>query len=145
MPDPNPNEALDQLNATTRETLHYSRRRFLGTWLALASLAILTAVALWVAVDTAHTQNQVVHLSASNASHKAKTAQESSDQIVLYLQGKQGIPGVPGANGKDGAPGQPGSVPSELPTRTGGTEGRQGRIRFGRDSRACGSSRTARP
>ena len=123
---PDANELLDEINRNTHQTLKYSRRRFLGTWLAVALMSILIALALWLSVNTAHRQNQTAHLTASSAKETAKGAQESTDQIVLYLQGKQGLPGVPGANGKNGAPGQPGSVPSELPPGPKGDTGARG-------------------
>ena len=129
-----PNALLDEIARNQRQVLKYSRHRFLGTWLAVALMSILIALALWLSVDTAHRQNQTAHLTASSAKQQAKGAQESSDQIVLYLQGKQGIPGVPGANGKPGTPGQPGSVPADLPPGPAGPKGDRG---------ATGSSGTA--
>jgi hypothetical protein len=108
---PDQNDLLDQIAAQTRKALQYSRRRFLATWFFGCLLALMTAIALWVSIATAAHQNDTAKLAAAQANHKAKGAQDSSDQIVLYLQGKQGIPGVPGANGQDGAPGQPGTNP----------------------------------
>ena len=131
MPDPNTpppslNTLLDQIGVQGKRALRYSRTRFLGTWFAIAVLAMLTGFALLLAEQTANRQDDAARALSANASHKAKTAQESTDQIVLYLQGKQGIPGVPGANGQDGAPGQPGSIPSELPPGPRGPQGHPG-------------------
>lgn len=39
---------FDELGIQGRQTLRYVRARFLGTWLALALLALLTGLALWV-------------------------------------------------------------------------------------------------
>ncbi len=144
---PDPNDLLDEINRNTRQTLKYSRRRFLGTWLAVALMSILIALALWLSVTTAHRQNQTAHLTASSAKQKATTAQESSDQIVLYLQGKQGLPGVPGANGKDGNAGNNpdrGAVrPAARPQRATFRRHRRGRApsRSVRFRRASGTPR----
>lgn len=125
-PKPNPDELLDQIHTMTSQTLHYSRARFLATWLAVALLACLTSLALVIAANTARRQNDAVQVSADSAKVTADTAVASNEEIVKYLKGEQGIPGVPGANGKDGAPGQPGSVPSELPPGPAGPKGEKG-------------------
>src|SRR5437763_12564456 len=123
MPDVDVDKTLGEIAGVTRQTLRYSRARFLATWLAVALLATLTGAALFLAARTAKRQNDAVHVTASSARHQATDAQDSSDQIVLYLQGKQGLPGVPGANGQDGAPGQPGSNPANLPPGPAGPKG----------------------
>ena len=97
---------LDELG---RKPLDYSRRRFLGTWLALGTLAILTGVALTLAIRNADTNLEQTDDIARVAQSTADGAQESTDDVVRFLRGEQGIPGVPGANGEDGTPGQPGA------------------------------------
>jgi hypothetical protein len=127
VPDPKPEDLpnlLDQIGYQTKQSLHYSRRRFLGTWLVVAILAILTSVSLIVAVNTAYRQNKQTHTVAVNASDTADSAQANTEKIFLYLEGKQGIPGVPGANGKDGTPGLPSSTPG--PQGAKGAKGAKG-------------------
>ena len=106
---PTPDELAGELASSSARTLRYARDRFLGTWLALALLALGVAI-LFLAwrgqSDTDHEQSRDI---AELADEKAVAAQQSSDQVVDYLQGEQGIPGVPGANGEPGTPGQPGS------------------------------------
>jgi len=100
-----------QISEQNEEVLGYSRKRFLGTWLAIALLAIMICVLAATSLKSASTnldQNEdiarVAHLSAEKAN-------QSTDDITAYLRGEQGIPGVPGANGVDGTPGQPSSQP----------------------------------
>ena len=106
-----PNTLLDRFDEQNRQALQYGRHRFLWTWLAVGLLAMLTAVALEVAIRTAHRQNESVKVTASDASATADSAQASNDEVVKYLKGEQGIPGVPGANGTTGSPGLPSSEP----------------------------------
>lgn len=120
---PDSDELLAQLLDNTTRTLRYSRRRFLGTWLAVALLASITGLALWIAIETAHRANDAVQLSAANAGDTATTAKASTDEIYRYLKGETGLPGVPGANGKDGAPGQPGTNPPPGPPGPAGPKG----------------------
>ena len=97
---------LTQANAAA---LHYARSRLLGTWFALALLALGVAI-LFLAwreqSDTDHEQSRDI---AELADDKATEAEQGHDEVVSYLRGEQGIPGVPGADGDEGSPGQPGS------------------------------------
>ena len=104
-------ELLAEISENTRRTLHYSRARFLATWLVVALLAMLTGVAIILANNAAETNLKQTDDIARVANHTAKTASAQSDQTVAYLRGETGIPGVPGANGKNGSPGQPSSEP----------------------------------
>jgi hypothetical protein len=109
---------LEEVKRGNKATLRYSRSRLLGTWLAVALLALLTCLALVAANRQAETNlkqtDDIAHLANANASE----ANQDTDDITAYLKGDQGIPGVPGANGQDGAPGLPSSEP--------GPPGRQG-------------------
>ena len=108
---PTTDELLKQISENTRDALHYARMRFLGTWLVVALLAMLTAVALIVASEASKTNTKQATDIAKVSSDTADAAKAQSDQTVAYLRGEQGIPGVPGANGKNGSPGQPSSEP----------------------------------
>lgn len=134
---PESNEIIDQIAEQNQRTLHYSRSKFLGTWFVVAILAVLTSIALIIAVNTAHRQNSATHEVALSADTTANAAKDSTENIILYLQGKQGIPGVPGANGKDGSPGQPSSQPGPQ-----GPKGEKGAIG---SSGSVGSSGPAGP
>ena len=106
--------ARRRINRNTHQTLKYSPAGgFLGTWLAVALMSILSS--RWrcgCLVNTAHRHEP------DRAPHRelqprrlAKGAQESSDQIVLlHSRASRASPASRGANGKNGAPGQPGSV-----------------------------------
>lgn len=107
----NADELLEQISNNTALALRYSRLRFLGTWIVIALLAILTAIALSLAIHSAGTNLQQTDDIARVADDNAQAAKESTDDVVKYLKGEQGIPGVPGANGVDGTPGQPSSEP----------------------------------
>ena len=95
----------------SKETLRYSRERFLGTWLALSLLALLAGLALWLSIDTAREQDDQTEEVAMQASETADGAQQSSEEIVSYMQGDSGLPGVPGEDGQEGEPGLPSSEP----------------------------------
>lgn len=101
-------QLTDQLQKGNKQTLHYSRSRFLMTWLALGLLAILIGITMLVALRQADTNLQQTDDIARVANTTADAAVEDTDQIVAYMRGEQGIPGVPGANGVDGSPGLPG-------------------------------------
>jgi hypothetical protein len=124
-PDPPP-DPLQQLAALNKQVLRYSRHRFLGTWLALGCLALLTCAALLLAGRVARDQTDAAQLAADHAHKTASSANDKSNDIYLYLRGERGLPGVPGANGKDGAPGQPGSNPAALPPGPAGPKGAKG-------------------
>jgi Collagen triple helix repeat (20 copies) len=109
---------LEEIRKGNRATLHYSRSRLLGTWLAVALLAILTCIALIALDNNAATDLKQTDDIAQLANSTANQADADTDDITAYLRGEQGIPGVPGANGVDGTPGQPSSEP--------GPPGRQG-------------------
>ena len=119
-----PDELLGRVTEGNESTLRYSRQRFLGTWLALAGLALLASLALWLGIDASHQAEQL----ADQADVKASDAQQSTDDVVKFLRGEQGIPGVPGADGEDGTPGQPGSAGSGAagPSGQQGDRGPQG-------------------
>ena len=108
---PTTNELLKQISDNTQAALRYARMRFLGTWLAVGLLALLTCIALLLASENAKTNLKQTNDIANVAHDTADEARAQSDQTVAYLRGEQGIPGVPGANGKDGTPGQPSSTP----------------------------------
>src|SRR5262245_58191333 len=108
-------KVYEQLEASHRSTLGYSRRRFLWTWLAVALLAILVALAVWLSVETAKRQNATTTDLANTADNSAGRANDKTNNVYLYLRGERGLPGVPGADGKPGTPGQPGSNPALLP------------------------------
>ena len=91
----------------TRESLHYSRHRFLWTWLALGLLAFATGVLFLLADRQQDVNNDQAEDIAMLADDKATKAQNQTDDVVKYLQGEQGIPGVPGADGEVGSPGLP--------------------------------------
>ena len=114
-------ELLEQISANTRETLRYARLRFLGTWLCLGLLAMLTGLAIVLATETAKTNLEQTNDIARVSSDTADAAKKQSEDTVAYLRGEQGIPGVPGANGKNGTPGQPSSEPGPK-----GEPGREG-------------------
>ena len=104
-------DIYEQVSQQNEEVLGYSRKRFLGTWLAIALLAILICLLALTSLRTASTnldQNEDI---ARVANKTADEASASTDDITAYLRGEQGIPGVPGANGADGTPGQPSSEP----------------------------------
>lgn len=117
-------QILEQISKNTRDALRYSRMRFLSTWIAVALLAILTAIALNLAIGSAQTNLEQTDDIARVSADTADAAKEQSDQTVAYLRGEQGIPGVPGANGQDGTPGQPSSEPG--PQGEPGPAGEQG-------------------
>ena len=128
-----PDELLTQIQDNTRRALWYARSRFLGTWTAVALLALLTGVALTVAGRSAKTNLQqtediarVADTTADQAATTAEGAAESNEQVVAFLRGEQGIPGVPGANGQDGTPGQPGSAGNLGPPGPAGEQGEPG-------------------
>ena len=109
MTDP---DLLEEISQNTREALHYARMRFLGTWVVVALLAILTGLAITLTVETAKTNLKQTDDIARVSSTTADAAKKQSEDTVAYLKGEQGIPGVPGANGQDGTPGQPSSQPA---------------------------------
>jgi Collagen triple helix repeat (20 copies) len=104
-------ELLTRQDQQNKRVLRYMRYRLLGTWLAVALLAILTCAALVALGENARTDLEQTDDIAVLASDTADAAKEQSDNTVAYLRGDQGIPGVPGANGVDGTPGQPSSEP----------------------------------
>ena len=84
---PDQNELLDQIASQTKKSLQYSRRRFLGTWFFGCLLSLMTAVALWIAIETASTQSDHAKLAAAEANHKAKGAQiDRPDRAVPARQ-----------------------------------------------------------
>src|SRR6478672_10391683 len=108
---------LEEIGKQGKATLHYSRTRLLATWLAIGLLAMLTGIALWLAIENASTNLEQTDDIAKVANKTADSAKKQSDQTVAYMKGEQGIPGVPGSNGVDGTPGLPGG---------GGAPGEQG-------------------
>jgi len=124
---------LEEMKKGNAQALRYSRIRILGTWLALAFLAILTSLALILATRNAETNlkqtddiAKLAHHTANQADATADKADASTDDITAYLRGEQGLPGVPGANGQDGTPGQPGSEGSLGPRGPQGDQGEPG-------------------
>ena len=116
-----PDDLANRIDAQARRTLEYGRHRFLWTWLAVALLAVLTAIALEVSVNTAKRQSDTISDTADTASEQASAAQASTEEVQKYLKGEQGIPGVPGTDGKTGTPGLPSSTPG--PTGKAGPPG----------------------
>ena len=108
-----PDDLAGEFERSTRRTLHYSRHRFLWTWLALGLLAFATGVLFLVADRQGDIDDEQTLEIAELADDKAVAAQESSDEVVSFLRGEQGIPGVPGADGEEGTPGQPGEGAGE--------------------------------
>ena len=102
---------IERAKQGNKQTLRYSRSRFLMTWLGIALLALLTSVALLVAIRASTTNFEQTQDIARVADTTATAAAEDTDDVVAYLRGEQGIPGVPGADGVDGTPGQPSSEP----------------------------------
>ena len=119
-------QLADQIQHGNKQVLHYSRSRLLATWLAVALLAILTSVALILALRNADTNLEQTDDIARVASTTADQAQADTDDITAYLRGEQGIPGVPGANGVDGTPGLPGGSGEPGPTGDRGDTGSAG-------------------
>ena len=117
MEDEKPKTVDDLFKEISRQgtqTLRYTRMRLLGTWMAIALLAVLTAVTLIATDRNAQTdldQTEEIAVLASNnadaATVDANQATADTDEITAYLRGEQGIPGVPGENGEDGSPGLP--------------------------------------
>ena len=102
---------LEEVKKGNKATLRYSRTRLLGTWLAVALLAILTCLALIALDRNAETDLKQTDEIAQLASADAEEASQSTDDITAYLRGEQGIPGVPGESGESGTPGLPSSEP----------------------------------
>jgi type II secretory pathway pseudopilin PulG len=102
-----PDDLLEQISDNTRQALRYARLRFLGTWIAVALLAVLTGIALFATGRNTRTDLQQTEDIARVAHTTADQAKTQGDDTVAYLKGDQGIPGVPGANGQDGSPGLP--------------------------------------
>ena len=102
---PDFDQMADQLGKGTEHVLGYSRKRFLATWLAVALLALLVGIALFLSATASDDAKEA----SSDAQHASDLALKQSDQTLAYLRGEQGIPGVPGSNGEDGTPGLPGS------------------------------------
>jgi Collagen triple helix repeat (20 copies) len=108
---PEPTDFSDlagQVDKGNKQVLHYSRSRFLMTWLALGGLAILIGITMLVAIQTADTNLEQTDDIARVANTTADAAAQDTDDIVAYMRGEQGIPGVPGTSGEDGTPGLPG-------------------------------------
>lgn len=104
-------DIYEKITEQNEEVLGYSRKRFLGTWLAIAVLALLICVLALTSLRTASTnldQNEDI---ARVANTTADEAEQSTDDITAYLRGEQGIPGVPGESGQTGTPGLPSSEP----------------------------------
>ena len=111
--------------------MEYSRRRFLGTWIALGCLAILTAIALIAGANNADTNNDQTEDIARLANDRSKSNAANIEDTQAYLRGDQGLPGVPGASGVPGTPGLPGTAPDGEPGAPGdigspGIPGEQG-------------------
>ena len=104
-----PNSLAARLAAASAQTLHYSRKRFLWTWLALGLLALAIAILFLVWNEQANTDEDQTRDIAELSQEKAESAQKDTDAIGAYLRGDQGLPGVPGADGEDGTPGLPGT------------------------------------
>lgn len=109
-------ELFAEGQALQKQIQDINRRRFLGTWMAITVLALLTALAVFLSVhgqaqDSEQTQDIARLASAQSrvANTQAKAAKEQSNDIVKYLRGEQGINGVPGSNGVNGTPGLPGN------------------------------------
>ena len=118
------------------------RRRFLRTWLAIATLAFVVGASLWLTIQTAADQTDLAQATAD-------AAKKQSADTVSYLRGETGIPGVPGSDGVDGTPGLPGTgEPGEAgsPGSAGekGSQGRAGRARCAGRTRFAGSARQRR-
>ena len=108
-PEPDFSQMADQIQASNKQILHYARLRLLWTWLAVGVLAILTSIALLLAIRNANTDLEQTDDIAKVANATAEKANQDTDDITAYLRGEQGIPGVPGADGKTGQPGLPSS------------------------------------
>jgi Collagen triple helix repeat (20 copies) len=129
-------DLYEEIRQQGKQTLRYTRMRLLGTWLAIALLALLTAVTLIAASRNAQTdldQTQDIAVLASDnadaATVDAHQASDDTDEITAYLRGEQGIPGVPGTNGQDGSPGLPSSEPGPRgPQGANGDTGPQGSL-----------------
>ena len=106
-----PDKLYDQLAKQGRRNLQYARSRLIGTWLAVACLALLTAIALWAAIHNAKTDADQSRDIANVANTTAEEAAQGTDQVVSYMRGEEGIPGVPGESGQDGTAGLPSSEP----------------------------------
>ena len=105
---PDFDQLVDQVHKGNKQSLQYSRMRFLATWLALALLAILICVTLVASSRNAQTDLEQTDDIARVANTTADDAKQDTDDIVAYMRGEQGIPGVPGTSGVDGSPGLPG-------------------------------------
>ena len=117
---------LNEIRNSNKQVLQYSRRRLLATWAAVAILAILTGLAIWLALRNASTNLDQTDDIARVANITAQEAKDTSDKTVAYMKGEQGIPGVPGANGVDGAPGLPGGSGEAGPKGDKGDKGDNG-------------------
>ena len=133
-------QLADNINEGNRQTLHYARSRLLATWLAVALLAILTSVALLLAIRNADTNLEQTDDIARVASTTADQADQDTDDITAYLRGEQGIPGVPGSNGTDGTPGLPSSQPGPA-----GSKGDKGDVGSAGAAGMAGSAGPAGP
>ena len=109
MPPEDIDTLADKAQANLHEGVQYSRRRFLGTWLALALLALLTGILGFVALSTESENDEQAREIARLANARGVATQQQADDIEAYLRGEQGLPGVPGADGEDGTPGLPGT------------------------------------
>ena len=117
---------LEEIGEQGKKTLHYSRTRLLATWLAIALLAMLTGIALFLSIQNGNTNNDQTEEIARVANTNAEHASKQADQTTAYLKGDTGIPGVPGANGEDGAPGIPSEPGPEGPAGPKGENGAAG-------------------
>ena len=124
---PDFDQLFEELRKSNRQVLHYTRSRMLGTWLAVALLALFTGIALSLALRAADTNLQQTDDIARVANTTADAAAKQSQDTIDYLKGDQGIPGVPGADGQDGTPGQPSSQPGPRgPMGQAGDQGQPG-------------------
>ena len=80
---------IAELAEATQDTVAYSRKRFLWTWLVLGLLAFFIGLSLFLGIRNAQDQ-------ADLAKAKAASAKQQSDDIVGFLKGDNGLPGVPG-------------------------------------------------
>ena len=139
-------QLADQVQEGNKQTLRYSRSRFLMTWLALGGLAVLVCITMLAALRQADTNLEQTDDIARVASSTADQTAEDTDDITAYLRGEQGIPGVPGTNGQDGTPGLPSSEPGpEGPKGDKGDAGSAGTAGTAGPSGAMGTAGPAGP